>query len=357
MVDPIQHRSSPLPTDNDPSAPALPPPLQQAPNLDAALTTVLANTPGTTADVILAMTGQTPTPLQRVATTGAGHGVSAMQAKLDAFFQSAAGPYRVDGQVAWAPSQFRMNGGYNQTAILKDGADADPHKDLVALAASAHLSSDLRLVQVGRGTPEQVVRVTQMLIDAGRLPAGPEPVGDRIRKMQWSYAVGLDCAGYVQTAFLTSRGATRSDYGLRTPDNENLLGLAQNAAFKKIDPTGVKTGDVCAMSPVNGFGHTAIVYAHTIATQADVAELTAKYGDSVRPMVNGGNVHILEVDSSWGAGEQGAPGGGGHRQTWRYNDASHNWAQLNPNSGSLQLTDKGPYNHPLLGFFRPRRES
>src|SRR5205085_7894765 len=84
-------------------------------------------------------------------------------ARLDALRDRFCGPYEVDGQSVTARPMFRMNGGANE-------ANATAHAgELHRIAARAGVN--IEMVCLGTGKPEDLVKITQALIDAGKLPA------------------------------------------------------------------------------------------------------------------------------------------------------------------------------------------
>jgi hypothetical protein len=62
--------------------------------------------------------------------------------------------------------------------------------ELSRVCAKAGIAAAAGPARVGRCTPEQLVKVTPALIDAGKLPAADakhQTVADRIRGMQWEW--------------------------------------------------------------------------------------------------------------------------------------------------------------------------
>jgi hypothetical protein len=309
-----------------------------------------------------------------------------IQARLDAFKTRTVGPYLAEGRIIAAPPQFRMTHGYNEVTSVGRGSSRrqkelfENQKELFKVADKARIAlGDVGLSRAGRGSPEQLRRVTQALIDAGRLPAGPpSTLSDRIRQMQWDHGIGLDCAGYVYGAFIATRHATPATYGLKAVENENFTGLAQNRHFRRVDPTEARPGDIFTLT-ARPVGHNAIVYSHEIVQDPRRREaLYARFG--TRPaenfMKSEGRVHVFEVDSSWGA-EDGQPFGGVRRETWFYAEGSTasddqgplKWAQINVR-GQQTLLDggvppdaalraaftlvHGPCDETIGGVFRPK---
>ena len=126
-----------------------------------------------------------------------------VRAKLDGVREAFSGPYVVNGERVAARPMFRMlrpKGAAREEAV-RAGARAAGVKAWPAI--------------VGHGTPKQLVKITQALIDAGRLPPGPGDVATRIRLMQWDHGIGIDCGGYAMTppSFVVSaRGPSGDAY-------------------------------------------------------------------------------------------------------------------------------------------------
>jgi hypothetical protein len=187
--------------------------------------------------------------------------------------------------------------------------------------------------------------------------------------MQWDNSIGLDCAGYVYRAFLaTHPHSTPAQYGLKSPENENFSGLATNPHFRKVAPTEARPGDIFTLAaPGHGEpGHNAIVYSHDVlgdAAARDALSATRPSDATFDAFLKaGGSVHVLEVDSSWGAGPAGAPSGGVRRETWLYCEGSKQWGALQHGATPLAtdpffVFDVGHvHKDPIGGVFRPRGE-
>lgn len=269
----------------------------------------------------------------------------AIRVGLDATFRVANGPYAVDGHVVEARAHFRMGPQHGGTSA-----------ELLAAARKANVPG-LYALQEGRGTLHDLRRVTQALVDAGHLPAGTEPAGERIHQMQWNYGVGVDCAGYVQQAFLAAHGGTRATYGWKTMGYEDLSSVVTNPTFRRVAPRDLRPGDLGVLGvPANdAVGHRVIIYSHKVVDPAKPGKLGEHFGADLAPLLRGGPVHCFEVDSSWGA-DGGDPAGGVRRDTWLYNEKTAVWSYRCGVGNSTFCTTTSPYNHPLLGFFRPRSE-
>ncbi len=284
-----------------------------------------------------------------------------IQRALDTFRESTGGPYQALGQTVSAPAYFRMHNGIASTRQT----DRDPGTTLrIAAARSGMPGSDLHLFEEGRATPRQLTRLTQALLDMGKLPQGPGALADRIRGMQFDYAVGMDCAGYVQQAFYASRVAGREQYGLAALAYERFDGIESNKRFARVDEANVRAGDLGVLHAppatagnLHPVGHRVIVYSHTVVGPEMQAALTQRYGTAVDELLKSGQVHAYEVDSSWGGGRAGASFGGVKRQLWLHSPGTKMWGYTTGvDAAPFVATDKGPYDHRLDGFFRPKNE-
>ena len=271
-----------------------------------------------------------------------------LRARLDQAFHDAGGPYRAEGLTIEVPSQFRMMGGYNDDAAKIHWVDLD------AARAHARLGPGPTIARFGRSTLPELRQMTQALIDAGKLrPGDPSDLASRIRAMQWEHGIGIDCAGYVQNAFLASRGASRQKYGFNERWNENLSGLKTNPHFRSIDPPHARTGDLFTLRAASpgDVGHAVIVYARALM---DAKTEAALHDDA---FTAGGPVHVLQVDSSWGA-DDGKPFGGVRRDTWFFNEATERWGFFNVRTTPPTFeTGDSPCHEPVDGVYRPKDET
>jgi hypothetical protein len=273
-----------------------------------------------------------------------------VQAGLDAFRDRASGPYTAEGKTVSVAPQFAMGGGVTHPAA----------KDLLAVAAAAKpvsLASAVGAVQVGRGTPEQVTRLTQALIDAGKLPAATakqEPLAARIHQMQWRYGIGFDCAGYTQQAAAAAVGKPREAVFPNALDG--AISFARMTKLPSV--TGARAGDMFVLKApaYETVGHKTVVYAHHVeSTEQIQSELAGRgYSESdIAAFGSGGPFHRFELDASWGAGANGDVTGGYRRETAMYNESTGKWAWHVPSSDTFHVTDH-PYDHPIDGAYRPR---
>jgi len=276
-----------------------------------------------------------------------------------------------DGASASVAPPFGMAPGYN---AQRAAASQPKHQQHVQnVLKKRGITSIIGRVQAARGSPEEIRAVTQALIDDKALDdvaavdddIGPLSLEQHIRKLMFEYMIGIDCAAYVQQAFLFARGirrrATKLDPNIL---NENLMNLAQKGFARFVDPAMAESGDIGVLNrPAwEHVGHTVIVYSRREANAADKAALSQKpYAPgSWQPadFLNvSGPIHILQVDSSWGS--SGKPEHGGiQRRTWWYSPLGRpKWAwQMDPTMGDDVYLGEQPYDHPLQGFYRMKAQ-
>lgn len=276
---------------------------------------------------------------------------AAAKAKLDALRDSFSGPYVVDGQAVRARPMFRMNGtGFNQARMLAR------RPELQAIAARAGVGQHVFACQTGRAAPEQLVKVTQALIDAGKLPPPPGALDRRIREMQWAWGIGVDCAGYTARAAVAVHGAkARPLLGDMTDRFAEMT--RDRARFERVPMGAVRPGDVIHLDPPRRgeVGHNVIVHAHAVADDARRAELSTRGGAAATFLAGAGPFHVLDVDSSWGA-DDGRDYGGFRRDTWIFDEGSRRWGYFDPRTtpATFLVSERGPADEPFAGAFRPK---
>ena len=258
---------------------------------------------------------------------GAAPSPARMQQRLEAYFNQMSGPYQVRGQRVAVPAAFRMQGGMNQessTTYLARIAKALPQAQYRKLAVS------LGYVLSGKGTPAQVRRVTQALIDSPAFePYAKLPPRSAVRHMMWHYGIGMDCSGYVHSAFLYARGkgdsaAPASRYGLGSPLDSGLQRLP-GPFFHKVAPADARPGDVIKLTSVTEpVGHKVIVTGNDALDRKDPEYAAIAKGLGSKP---GARIYVISVDSSWGAG--GNPDNGGvQHERWAFDDSSGRWGSV-----------------------------
>jgi hypothetical protein len=268
-----------------------------------------------------------------------------------------------EGDVAVA-APFGMAGYYvDQRPVVETNARASATAERRA-GLSPRVVND---IQNARGGPDDIRRVTQALIDTGRLSANStQPLSQRVRQMMFDHGVGIDCAGYVERAYLYASGMTRTTAGFAALANEDLGHLRALGFTRVPNVAQLRPGDIVSLGPPapHEVGHRVIVYDQHEATSSEIqALLTAPQSNGVpeflfkKPVGPSlqGTVYVVTVDSSWGCG--GDPQHGGvERRTWWYNAVSKQWAAAEPSGPrpeDVQFVSRDlPYGHPILGFFR-----
>lgn len=272
---------------------------------------------------------------------------AAVQARLNAFANEMTGPYRVAGKTVHVAPAFRMVGGMNQASAQ---AYVQRIREALGSKGYAAVANDVGYVVVGKGTPDQLKRVTQALIDSpafAKYSKGDPELG--VRRMMWDHGIGMDCSGYVHHALQAVHPRAKLGDPLASP-----LQSPPKAQFERIHPEATRPGDVVLLTTPGDAGHKVIVFArHEVPTGSEL------HGKIARAL-NSGNqaeMHLLEVDSSWGAGGQ-PERGGVKREVWAYDASSGRWASLvKGNSGQWHVTTSttsGPYDHELKGIYRFR---
>ena len=133
--------------------------------------------------------------------------------------------------------------------------------------------------------------------------------------------------------------------------------LKGNKHFKQVKPVDIKPGDLIALdAPKNeNVGHTLLVRSHHVATKEERDHFV--HNDSGFEK-RSDNIHIYEVDASWGAGASGKLEGGVQRRVFIYNETTGQWGQADPpdKNGDYEIrssTTNGPYDHPMNGIYTP----
>jgi len=87
------------------------------------------------------------------------------------------------------------------------------------------------------------------------------------------------------------------------------------------------------------------------------AAMTARYPvEAAAFLASAGPHHVLEVDSSWGAGSEGSAYGGYRRDTWIYDASTKKWGSFDPRTTppSFQISARGPSGDAYHATYRPR---
>lgn len=255
---------------------------------------------------------------------------SAIQARLDAFRESATPVFTAEGRSVPVRIPFRMpvpdeamDDPRNAIWVTQEKTVQANRAAVNAAGKVAGLSDDdISRLHDGRATPGQVRAVTQALIDAGRLKESSPDAPDlpmRIRQMMVQHGIGLDCAAYTQQAYLASRGLTRRATGLAANiEMENLSNLSSKG-FARVALSDARPGDILILRPPKGerVGHTLIVYDHREATPDEAAALRSERLE--------GRIEAFVVDSSFGSNAE-FDQGGVMRQIW-WRDEKGTWAR------------------------------
>lgn len=268
-----------------------------------------------------------------------------LRKRIDEYFDLSRATYLLPGgTVVSARPQFRYAAaGGTAAAIKKVSGILGPkferdHPRAILMAA------------YGRAKPSEIAAITQGLIDAGKLAdvraANPGLSNEQlVRALQWDYKMGIDCAGYVQLAFIYAyKGSDndppdlRTDLGLLPTRGSERLSQLSSDDFQRVRVVDARTGDLFVLKPLPGSRdwHTLIVVDHTVS----------------------GTVHSFLVDASWGVGTYGPAFGGVARRTLKYDSSTRQWWDVIPSDGSEgpRNTD-GPYHrHPIHGMYRAREK-
>ena len=335
--------------------------------------------------------------------------------RIDRFFEDAAAEYTLSGSAkVRVRGMFRINLGFNDGASWsKTGPpSAEEFKSEImrswrksgkTLSGTDKLA--IHLCVYGRSSSEDIRSATQALIDAGEFTrvrdfynadlAGflakvkPSNFGRHfgeftsitdeiaVRLLQWEYAIGVDCAGYVQRAFLEAAsrpgGSTlrlvkdgaairkvlkdASRFGLKDLGDENLFDL-KKAFFRMVTPPEARPGDLIILKAPQSEGHTVLLRDRHVLIPA---EWGAHAGIDTFAGA-GDRVHTLEVEASFGRSNTAHPLpnpliNGVQRRIWLFNEANGKWADADPApAGGFELmyiSTQGPYRHPLQAIYHP----
>jgi hypothetical protein len=225
-------------------------------------------------------------------------------------------------------------------------------KSLGAKAASS-LHTVIRCAAYGRARPDEIKTITQHLIDAGELDAVRRDnpgLSDQqvVRALQGKFNIGLDCAGYVQLAFIygftgkhddaicnLASSKLREDLGLKAKRSDENLAALPAKHFTEVGFLKGQTGDLFVLAWRKGERdwHTVMVVDHTVS----------------------GDVHTFLVDASWGF-LYGDDAAGIARRKFVYDDSTARWWDIHPIDGTkVNENSIGPYKeHPIKGMYRAK---
>jgi hypothetical protein len=272
-----------------------------------------------------------------------------LRTRIDDYFDLVNTEYMLtDGTKVKARSQFRYakSGGIDQakTRFAKTLGPSFEKKHPGAIHYAVY----------GRPKPAQIAAITQALIDAGQFDALRKKyrtLTDRqlIRRMQREFGIGIDCAGYVQLAFIYAfTGSdddpkkTRLNLGLQERRGNERLSDLPSSHFKKLaSVTDAETGDLLVLRPRDGDIDRAW---HTVM----IVERTSS-----------GTEHTFVGDASWGTDLYGENAGGIGRRQLVHDTATGEWWDIHPLTGAeAHRNTVGPYaEHHLHGVFRARQST
>ncbi|HSO33469.1 MAG TPA: hypothetical protein VLT33_13135 [Labilithrix sp.] len=273
-----------------------------------------------------------------------------VRARMDACRDAASGPYSVAGQAVAASPMFRMTPHVIPQSL---------RNELRTIGLRASLTDgQIRALEVGQGSSGSLVKMTQALIDAGKLPPAPADLAARIKTMQWTYGIGMDCAGYSKVALRAAHGRSLGFYGAGIESFRDLDGK-RSAIFARVPLAKARPGDLITLDPSPGgtYGHNVVVYGNDEVDAARRGALSATYGAPMAAFLSSPGPHrLLQVDSSWGAGAEGNLVGGYRRDTWLYDASTKSWASFAPGTTPPQLvvSKDGPSDDRFHGVYRPR---
>ena len=220
---------------------------------------------------------------------------------------------------------------------------------------SKPLHDAIRCAAYGRVRPDEIKLITQALINAGELDAvrsDHSGLSDNqlVRALQEKFNIGIDCAGYVQLAFIYAFTGNhdnarcnlnslklREDLGLNAKRSWENLAYLPKKHFIEVGFLNGKTGDllVLAWRKRERDWHTVIVVDHTVS----------------------GDLHTFVVDASWGFlyGEDAA---GVARRKFMYDRSTGKWWDNHPIAGTkVNENSIGPYKeHPIKGMYRAKQK-
>jgi hypothetical protein len=260
------------------------------------------------------------------------------QAGVDAFFRSAVAAYTTPPDIPTGAASttlfvaptFMMNPGYRDQQAFK--ADPNQQAAILQTATGAGLSGPaLARLLVGRGTPDEIRTIVQALVSSqpasmtltNPLSTAWEPLD--VRQIMHSHAIGLDCAGYVQQAYLRATLRTRAQLGWAEVENEGLFNLSGNGFVRVGKVRDLRPADIIVFNAANAGqpGHRTIVFDQRAATGSDQSALAS--ATNAQTFSAAGDLRVIEMDSSYGS--YGSPRRGGvQRQMWFFNGTK--WAHL-----------------------------
>ena len=296
--------------------------------------------------------GESPEPLMEELVPKVSQ--SDLRQRIDEFFDLAEAEYTLpNGNTVKTRSQFHI------ATVGKPEEDAEKLEKLLANKFGASFSKPLhtpiRCAAYGRARPDEIKVFTQHLIDAGELDAVRDDnpsFSDKqlVRALQAKFNIGIDCAGYVQLAFIfaftgkhddarcnLASSKFREELGLKSKRSDENLSDLPSKHFKEVGFLNGQTGDLLVLAWRQGERdwHTVIVVDHTVS----------------------GDVHTFLVDASWGF-LYGDDAAGIARRTLEFDRSTGKWWDIHPIDGTkVNENSIGPYmGHPIKGMYRAKEK-
>jgi len=278
---------------------------------------------------------------------------SDLRKRIDEYFDLANAEYTLpNGNKVRARSQFHM-------ASVRSEQDAETLERLFEKKFSAKFSRPLhtviRCAAYGRARPDEIKVITRHLIDAGELDAVRDDNPgfsdeELVRALQKKFNIGIDCAGYVQLAFIYAFTGQhddarcnvgslklREDLGLKAKRSDENLAALPAKHFAEVGLLNGQTGDLLVLAWRKGERdwHTVIVVDHSVSD----------------------DVHTFLVDASWGF-LYTADAAGIARRKLVYDKSTGKWWDIHPIDGTkVNENSIGPYKgHPIKGMYRGKPE-
>ncbi|MEO8450182.1 MAG: trypsin-like peptidase domain-containing protein [Gemmatimonadota bacterium] len=267
---------------------------------------------------------------------------STLRSRIDDYLDLANIEYTTDLRAkVRVPPQFRY--------ATAGGAEAA--KTAVGKILGTKLAQAIHNAAYGRATLKEMAAINQGLIDAGEMQAiradNPGMTDAQlIRRMQHDFRMGIDCAGYVQLAFIhafmnsdNDPPKVRANLGLDGRRGNERLEDLPSSHFTKVKFVDGKTGDLFVFKPRAGDRdrsiHTVIVVDHTV----------------------NGSEHAFLVDASWGTDLYGEDAGGVARRTLMHDTSTGTWWDIHPIDGTKANENAiGPYaGHVIGGMYRAKQ--
>lgn len=251
-------------------------------------------------------------------------GVSSNLQKLDALEAQLAGPYRIPGQ----PGQLSAPPTFHSNYARSEQLQARPQLHELAQRACKGLGAALAHACSARPTAQELVRVTQALIDAGALRVTGQVSAQDIRDLQARFCIGIDCIGFVREAQRALHGphalaeATRFDGCTNQLEASHLFHVRKGGLDAAAQ---ARTGDVIHLAPsasTESRQHNVVVRSNDVLAPTDprCRTLTANGGAD---FLRGGPLHLIQVVCSGGGADDVR---GVRRESWLYNESTKAWA-------------------------------